>query len=63
MAKTGLAYVLSAVFGGVAKMLTGKKFPQNVRAMRLVAGAITPNYTGYIQEGPDEGAGSTGEQN
>jgi hypothetical protein len=62
MAETGLADVLSAVFGGVAKMLTGKKFPQNVRAMRLVAEAVTPNYTSYIQEGTDEGAGSTGEQ-
>lgn len=37
MAESGLAEVLSAVFGGVPKMLSGKKFPQNVRAMCLVA--------------------------
>ncbi|KAG0723221.1 hypothetical protein GWK47_043072 [Chionoecetes opilio] len=36
MAESGLAEVMSAVFGGVPKMLSGKKFPQNVRALRLV---------------------------
>ena len=28
---------MSSVFGGMPKMLTGKKFPQNVRAIRMVA--------------------------
>ena len=37
MENSGLEEVLSDVFGGVAKMLTGKKFPQNVRALRMLA--------------------------
>ena len=37
MENSGLEEVLSDVFGGVSKMLTGKKFPQNVRALRMVA--------------------------
>ena len=40
MAESGLAEVMSAVFGGVPKMLIGKKFPQNVRAMRMDAEEI-----------------------
>ena len=32
----GLSEVLELTFAGVAKMLSGKKFPQKVRAMRLV---------------------------
>ena len=37
MAETGLAQIWESVFGGVEKILTGKKFPMNVRAMRMVA--------------------------
>ena len=37
MAESGLSYILSEVFGGVPKMLSAKKFPQNVRALRLMA--------------------------
>jgi len=37
MSETGLGEVMTPVFGGVSKMLNGKKFPQNVRALRLVA--------------------------
>ena len=37
MAKSGLAQLLKSAFGGVEKMLTGKKFPQNFRALHLVA--------------------------
>ena len=33
---TGLAEIMESTFAGVNKMLSGKKFPQNVRAMRLV---------------------------
>lgn len=36
MAESGLSSVLSEAFGGVAKMLQGKKFPQNVRALRMM---------------------------
>ena len=34
---SGLSEVLSTTFAGITKMLSGKKFLQNVRAMRLVA--------------------------
>ncbi len=37
MTETGLSEVLKSVFGGVEKMLTGKKFLMNMRAMRMVA--------------------------
>jgi len=37
MADSGLSDVLSEVFGGVPKMLSGKKFPQNVRALRMLS--------------------------
>ena len=40
MAGSGLEEVLSAAFSGVAKMLSGKKFPQNVRALRLLVEEI-----------------------
>jgi len=33
MAETGLSEILKSVFGGVEKMLTGKKFPMNMRAL------------------------------
>ena len=36
MAESGLEEVMKAVFGGVMKMLTGKNFPQNSRALRIV---------------------------
>ena len=36
MAESGLSEILDSTFGGVQKMLTGKKFPQNMRALRLV---------------------------
>jgi len=36
MAKSRFAEILGAVFGGVGKMLTGKKFPMNIRDMRMV---------------------------
>ena len=36
MAKTSLAKILESIFGGVVKMLTGKQFPMNMRAMHLV---------------------------
>jgi hypothetical protein len=36
MGDTGLADVMESAFGGVAHMLTGKRFPQNFRALRIV---------------------------
>ena len=37
MAESRLSDILSEVFGGVPKMLSGKKFPQNVHALRMMA--------------------------
>ena len=37
MMDSGLSDILKHVFGGVEKMLSGKKYPQNVRAFRLLA--------------------------
>ena len=37
MSSSGLEEILSSSFGGVAKMLSGKKFPQNYRALRILA--------------------------
>jgi hypothetical protein len=36
MSGSGLEEVLQSAFGGVAKMLSGHMFPQNVRAIRIV---------------------------
>ena len=36
MAETGIVELLSVAFGGVLKMLSGKKNPQNVRAFRML---------------------------
>ena len=40
IAGSGLEEILKSTFAGVPKMLTGKKFPQNVRALRIVLGEI-----------------------
>ena len=48
MADTGLSD-MSSVFGGVSKMLTGKKFPQNVIALRMLAEEAL---RGIIQDKP-----------
>ena len=36
MSNSGIEEVMNSAFAGVPKMLSGKKFPQNVRALRLV---------------------------
>ena len=36
MVNTGLDEILKSAFGSVEKMLSGKNFPQNVRALRMV---------------------------
>ena len=42
MADTGIEEILRASFGGVLRMLSGKKFPQNVRALRLLVEELLP---------------------
>ena len=37
MNEAGLQEVLESSFAGVPKMLSGKKYPQNIRTMRMVA--------------------------
>jgi len=37
MTDTWMSEVLGEVFGGVQKMFSGKKFQQNVRALRMLA--------------------------
>ncbi|KAJ4944771.1 hypothetical protein JOQ06_013311 [Pogonophryne albipinna] len=55
MAESGLSSVLSEVFGGVAKMLNGKKFPQNVRALRMMAEEVLRSVImdGHFQKADD----------
>ena len=36
MAGSGILEVLSEAFGGVLKMITGKRYPDNVRALRML---------------------------
>ena len=40
MSNTGLTEIMQTTFGGVPKMLSGKKFPQNVRALRMMVGEL-----------------------
>ena len=40
MANSGLDVVMKSAFGGVPKMLLGKNFPQNTRALRIVVEEI-----------------------
>ena len=37
MSNSGLEKVMKVAFAGVEKMLIGKKFPMNVRALRIVS--------------------------
>jgi len=51
MVESGIADTLSAVFGGVLKMLSSKKYPQNVRALRmLVEELLRPVFAKYNLE-------------
>ena len=36
MSRSGMAEILEVSFAGVAKMLTGKKYPDNVSALRML---------------------------
>lgn len=49
MSGSGLEDVLSGTFAGVPKMLTGKKYPQNVRALRLVVELLRPLVTNGME--------------
>ena len=43
MANSGLEYILSVTFARVPKLMTGKNFPQNMRALRMVAKELLGN--------------------
>ena len=47
MTNSGLTALLKSAFSGVEKMLTGKKFPMNLRALRIV---FIELLRGYIDE-------------
>ncbi|KAH3779134.1 hypothetical protein DPMN_180613 [Dreissena polymorpha] len=47
MANSDLEDILKASFGGVNRMLTGKNFPQNVRALRMVAEEVLRKESPY----------------
>ena len=40
MESSGLPDILKDVFSGVGKMLTGGKYPQNIRALHMLAEAL-----------------------
>ena len=46
VAENGLNKLLDSTFAGVQTMITGKKFPQNMRALRIVAERLRPILTG-----------------
>ena len=50
---SGLEEVMKAAFGGVAHMLVGEKFPQNLRALRLVTEEVLRPTIGQLNT-PDE---------
>ena len=55
MAGTGIQEILSTASGGLLKMLTGKKYPQNVRAFRiLVAELLRPIFAKHHLECMDD---------
>ena len=53
MAISGLEDILTAAFGGVDKMLTGKKIPQNFRALRMVVETLIGKRVVDIAPGND----------
>ena len=50
LVNSGLIDILKSAFGGVEKMLTGKKFPQNVRALRMVAEELLRPYLEKVRQ-------------
>ncbi|MEM7297990.1 MAG: hypothetical protein AAF391_06960, partial [Bacteroidota bacterium] len=49
MENSGMEKILSAAFAGVPKMLTGKKFPMNVRALRLLVLELLRSFIGGME--------------
>jgi hypothetical protein len=49
MANTGLETILQSAFAGVPKLLSGKKFPQNFRALRLTVEELLRNHLDGIK--------------
>ena len=43
MANSGLEEILNKTFSGVKKILNGKKFPMNLRALRMVVEELLQN--------------------
>ena len=50
MRGSGLEEILKSTFAGVPKLLSGKKFPQNVRALRIVTEELLRPLLDYHQE-------------
>ena len=48
MIDSGLSDILKSAFGGTEKMLSGKKYPQNVRAFRLLTEELRRNYVAHL---------------
>ena len=53
MMDTGLVEILKHAFGGVEKVLSGKKYPQNVRAFRLMTEELLHKHLEQIQSTDD----------
>ena len=50
MAHSGLDDILNSAFGGVEKMLSGKNFPQNFRALRMVVEELLGSFVRSIED-------------
>ena len=53
MANSGLDLILKYTFGGVAKMLIGKKYPQNVGVLRVVTEEVLREMITGIEDEDD----------
>ena len=53
MSNSGLEDILKVAFGSVPKMLSGKKFPQNCRALRMVTEVLLSNIINNVHTHSD----------
>ena len=53
MLDSGLVNLLKHAFGGVEKMLSGKKYPQNVRPFRLLTKELLRKYIVHLDSSDD----------
>ena len=53
MANTGLEEIRKTSFGGVQKILIGKRFPLNVRTLRLVVEDVLRGIVGQLESHTD----------